>query len=97
MGSHLSSGGLCHPSRAAPRLEGRAQVFIPGKGSWAASYTRPSSGCPPGGLGIGRIPVGLVTKPGLGRMGKPRAAAVTQKECPLLGCWAGKGLLQSML
>lgn len=66
-----------------PRAEGKAQVFFPGKGPWAAASAQPSSCCPGGRAP--RIPVCLVTGPRLWEDGETAEAAVTPKECPLPG------------
>ena len=81
----LSLGWGLSPSvpPALPQAEGRAQVFFLGKGPWATASAQPSS-CRPGGRAP-RIPVCLVTGPRPWEDGETVEAAVTPKECPLLG------------
>lgn len=85
-------------------LEGRARVFFPRKGPWAATGLPPAACpcCPLGGSGTGQIPVGLVTTlAGLREDGETAAGhSVTPKECRLGrkrspgGCAANSSLLR---
>ena len=77
----LGAVTLCPP--ALPQAEGKAQVFFTGKGPWATESAQPSS-CRLGGRAP-QIPVCLVTGPRLWEDGETVEAAVTPKECPLLG------------
>lgn len=85
----LPQAGGCDPlALLHSRAEGKAQVFFPGKGPWAAASAQPFSCCP--GAGHPQFPVCLVTGPRLWEDRETAEAAVTPKECPAAGPPAGK-------